>query len=251
MQIHKKERPPMLDTKFWATFFLALAIVFLGWSLANGLKSFQSMRQSTVTVKGLAEEFVTSDFAIWQISFKASGKTIDATEKKFNQHLNDVRQFLLDAGFQTDDFEAMVPTVEDLTMREYTNVRPDRANYQIDGGYVVRSSNVHKVKKALGQTTILLKKGIMLTSSGAYDGNPKYLLQRFNEMRPALLQKATENARAVAEKFSSDAGANVGSILTAHQGVIETYAADGGYNHTQGIEKKLRVVSTFTFALNH
>ncbi len=234
----------------------ALSIVFLGWTLSSGLKSFQSQRQSSVTVKGLAEEFVKSDFAIWKISFKASGKKIDETEQQFNQQLDHVRQFLQDMGFGVADFESMVPVVEDLTTREYQHSRSDRANYQIDGGYVVRTVDVDKVRHALGQTTALLKKGIMLTSGGHYsgghyDGNPKYLLQRFNEMRPALLQKATQNARAVAEKFSSDAGAKVGRILNARQGVIETHGADGGYHDKGSIEKKLRVVSTFTFALDH
>ena len=52
--------------------------------------------------------------------------------------------------------------------------------------------------------------------------NPRYVVSTFNDLRPQLLAEATKNARATAQQFAADAGAQVGNIRSANQGSIQT-----------------------------
>ena len=65
-------------------------------------------------------------------------------------------------------------------------------------------------------------------------------------MKPQLIEEATKNARASAEKFAKDSGSRVGKIKTANQGQITVEAAD----ESTPQKKKIRVVSTVVYILN-
>ncbi|MEE4461025.1 SIMPL domain-containing protein, partial [Azotobacter chroococcum] len=78
----------------------------------------------------------------------------------------------------------------------------------------------------------------------------RYQLRGFNEVKPKLLEEATLNARAQAAKFAADAGATLGRLKNANQGVIRVLDSDGGEEDSgRTIGKRLRVVSTFEYAL--
>jgi len=71
---------------------------------------------------------------------------------------------------------------------------------------------------------------------------------------PELLAAATKNARSIAEQFAADSGAKVGDIRSANQGSIQIFGTDGNdesapFAPTSTPVKKIRVVSTFEFAL--
>jgi hypothetical protein len=79
-------------------------------------------------------------------------------------------------------------------------------------------------------------------------------VSKFNELRPQLLAEATKNARATAQQFAADAGAQIGKIRSANQGMIQIFGNDGNdesgpFSPTSTLVKRIRVVSTFEFDL--
>jgi hypothetical protein len=84
--------------------------------------------------------------------------------------------------------------------------------------------------------------------------NPRYVVSRFNDLRPQLLADATKNARATAQQFAADSEAQVGVIRSANQGSIQIFGMDGNdesgpFSPTSTPMKRIRVVSTFEFEL--
>ena len=80
------------------------------------------------------------------------------------------------------------------------------------------------------------------------------LLENVGHELLGLLAEATRNARATAQQFASDAGARVGRIRSANQGMIQIFGSDGfdesgAFSPTSAPVKKIRVVSTFEFEL--
>ena len=75
-------------------------------------------------------------------------------------------------------------------------------------------------------------------------------MRGFNEVKAPLLAEATRNAREQAQKFAAQAGATLGKLRSANQGVIQIGGAGGGdFDDRSARVKRLRVVSTFTYAL--
>ena len=65
-----------------------------------------------------------------------------------------------------------------------------------------------------------------------------------------LLAEATRNAREQAQKFAAEAGASLGPLRSANQGVIQIGGADGqGFDDGSSRIKRLRVVSSFQYTL--
>jgi hypothetical protein len=95
----------------------------------------------------------------------------------------------------------------------------------------------------------LIQAGIQLAGEEGV-GGPRFQLRGFNEIKPKLLEAATHNAREQAAKFAADAGASLGPLKNANQGVISVLDDDGrGVDSGRTIGKRLRVVSTFEFEL--
>jgi hypothetical protein len=82
----------------------------------------------------------------------------------------------------------------------------------------------------------------------------RYVVSKFNDLRPQLLADATKNACATARQFAADSGAQGGVIRSANQGSIQIFGMDGNdesgpFSPTSTPMKRIRVVSTFEFEL--
>jgi hypothetical protein len=70
------------------------------------------------------------------------------------------------------------------------------------------------------------------------------------EVNAPLPAEATRNAREQAQKFATEAGARLGALGSANQGVIQIGSAERqGFDDGSARVKRLRVVSTFEYAL--
>ena len=78
-----------------------------------------------------------------------------------------------------------------------------------------------------------------------------YIFTGLNDIKPAMIEEATREARAGAEQFAKDSGAQVGGIKTASQGVFQILPrdSDNSYQERQYRYKTVRVVSTLQFYL--
>jgi len=89
------------------------------------------------------------------------------------------------------------------------------------------------------------KRGIAITGQD-FDTRPEFLFSKLNDIKPAMIEEATKNAREVAEKFAKDSNSTLGKIKTASQGQFTITDRDSSTPYM----KRVRVVSTVEYYLS-
>lgn len=228
---------------------LAVGLAVAGFFVSAGLERFR-MADRSISVKGLAEKEVQSDFAVWNLSFRRAGNDFAGVQQALSADREKVLAFLQAQGFQADELEARPLSVQDLLAREYAqgNV-PFRFNGS--GRIVVKSARVAEVAQAALALDPLIQAGVQLGGGGeGAQAGPRYQLRGFNDVKGPLLTEATRNAREQADQFAAEAGAQLGRLKSANQGVIRITGDDGqDFDDGSSRTKRLRVVSTFVYEL--
>lgn len=236
-------------TRLLTALLIAAGIAFAGFAVSQGLERFR-MSDRSVTVKGLAEKNVESDFAIWTLSFRRAENDFGRVQQALAGDRDKVLAFLKARGFTEDEVEPRPLQVQDLYAREYAQSnQPFRFNGT--GQVLVKSKRVADVEKAALALDPLIQAGVQLggENEGGRSG-PRYQLRGFNDIKAPLLAEATRNAREQADKFAAEAGAQLGPLKNANQGVIRITGDDGNeFDDGSSRQKRLRVVSTFEYEL--
>lgn len=231
-----------------AAFLVGLGIALAGFAVSNGLERFR-MADRSVTVKGLAEKEVQSDFAVWTLSFRRAGSDFGGVQQALSADRDKVTAFLKTRGFTDAEVEARPLQVQDLFAREYAQGnQPLRFNGT--GQVLVKSARVAEVESAARAVDPLIQAGVQLGGEGEGQSGPRFQLRGFNDIKAPLLAEATRNAREQANKFAAEAGAQLGPLKNANQGVIRITGDDGNdFDNGSSRLKRLRVVSTFEYEL--
>jgi len=79
------------------------------------------MADRTVTVKGLAEMDVKSDFAVWTLGFRRGGDQFAEVQKGLSEDRQRVLDFLREQGFSDEELEVRPLQVQDLLAREWAS----------------------------------------------------------------------------------------------------------------------------------
>lgn len=241
--------PSQRPIGFIAAVLIAFGLAAGGFLVGKGLERFRSADRS-ITVKGLAEQDVEADYAIWALSFRRGGNEFGAVQKALAGDRDRVVAFLKERRFTDDEIEVRPLEVQDLYAREYgSSNQPLR--FQGTGRVIVKSARPKEVAAAALAVDPLIQAGVQLGGSdGGMSFGPRYELRGFNQIKAPLLAQATKNAREQAEKFASDAGAKLGALRNANQGVITIGDGDGNDGDAGSARvKRLRVVSTFEYVL--
>jgi uncharacterized protein len=226
-----------------------------GYLIGNGAARFRSETR-TVTVKGLVEKEVKADQAIWHLGLRRASEDLRDAQAKISADRDAAMAFLQRQGFKSDEIAREPTRTIDKLAREFGQPQgADRLRYVVTTSLLVRTTNVDLVLASQSATDELLKSGVVL--DGDRQGsvaNPRYVVSRFNDLRPQLLAEATKNARATAQQFAADSGAQIGKIRSANQGMIQIFGIDGNdesgpFSPTSTPVKRIRVVSTFEFDL--
>ena len=226
---------------------VAAGIALAGFAVSSGLERFRIADRS-VTVKGLAEKDVESDYVVWTLAFRRAGNEFGAVQQALIADRVKVIAFLKARGFTEAEIEPRPLSVQDLMARDYAqgNV-PLRFNGTSQ--VLVKSTRVKEVEKAALAVDPLIQAGIQLGGEGGF-GGPRYQLRGFNDIKAPLLAEATRNAKDQAVKFAAEAGATLGALKNANQGAIRISGDDGSdADDTSSRVKRLRVVSTFEYEL--
>lgn len=240
---------PKLITTLLAAALLAAAIVIAGFAVGDGLKRLRTAER-TITVKGLAEQDVESDYALWTLSFRRAGNEFGGVQRALAEDRERVVAFIKGLGFTAEEIEPRPLQVTDAYAREYAQPnQPLRFSGQ--GSVVVRTPRVTQVEAGARAVDPLIQAGVQLTAGEGGQVGPRYQLRAFNDVKAPLLAQATRNAREQAQKFAAEAGAELGALKSANQGVIQVSGGDGGGESDEAAarRKRLRVVSTFEYML--
>jgi hypothetical protein len=226
---------------------IAFGFVIGGYFVGDGI--YKSRTRRTVTVKGLAEQNVVADAAIWNLYISRSGADLAKMQSKIDADIAKARKFLLSAGFSADEIKNHRIEVSDRSDSYAVREKKSDALYAIKTGLMVRTNDVNLVDRVSRKMGELVRQGI--TISDDYYG-PIYIFNGLNDVKIEMLERATKNATEAGRQFAKDAGASLGKIQSANQGVfsIETRDPAGRWtDEKQSIDKKVRVVSTITFYL--
>ncbi|SDR93524.1 hypothetical protein SAMN05216198_0800 [Halopseudomonas litoralis] len=224
-----------------AAALLALALAFMAVSIKTGLLQFRDADR-VVSVKGLAEREVEADLALWPINFTVLGDGLDALQSDIETQQNLIRSFLLLKGFAESDLQLAMPKITDQHANLYgSNMPPQR--YRAEVTVLVRTGNIEQIKSGMQSVGELVKSGVALTQS--YEHQPQFIFTQLNSIKPEMIALATQEARAAADQFARDAGAEVGSIRRASQGYFSIEDVDP---YTPEI-KKVRVVTSVDYIL--
>ncbi len=136
-----------------------------------------------------------------------------------------------------------VPRIADLKAEDAKEPGGSALRYVAQAVVTVRSKNVARVKKAMGEAGSLVSQGVMIIQD--WESRPQFLFQGLNAIKPEMIEEATRAAREAASKFAKDSGSQVGGIRTASQGLFEVSDRDSSWPE----RKVVRVVTTMEYFL--
>jgi len=224
--------------------FILLGLAALGYLLGDAAIRFKEFERS-VTVKGLSEREYPADVVIWPIQFTLAGNELAALYATLEENTTRIRSFLQEAGIEASEISVSAPVVTDKSAQSYGGAQQPEFRYSALQTVTVYAEDVDRVRGVMSRLVDLGKQGIALTG-GDYQNQTEYLFTRLNEVKPAMIEEATGNAREVAEKFAQDSNSRLGKIKRASQGQFEISPRDRNNPHI----KKVRVVSTVEYYLS-
>ncbi|MCP4572521.1 MAG: SIMPL domain-containing protein [bacterium] len=222
---------------------ICLGLALLGWLLGSSLIRFKEFER-TVTVKGLAEREVAADVALWPVTFTAADNDLNRLYDTLGTTTDKVEAFLAAQSFTDQEITVAPPTVNDKLAQQWGGGGDVGLRYTATRTVTVYTDRVDAVRAALGELAELGAQGVVL-SGGDYDTRIRFVFTGLNELKPAMVEEATRNAREVAEKFADDSQSRLGKIKQARQGVFSIENRDANTPHI----KKVRVVSTVEYYL--
>lgn len=234
-----------MDTKIISSSLLAVGIIAgaftLGSQLEQGIKEFKEADR-VVTVKGLSEKEVKANHVIWPVSFREMGNDLSQVYDQLEVKQNMVLKYLKDGGLTDEEITIAAPKLRDNLADNYGSQRPP-FRYMITQVLTISSDKVDVVRKLDEAQRDLLKAGVGLTNDYSY--MTKYSYTGLNEIKPAMIEAATKNAKEAAQKFAMDSGSTLGKIRRANQGIFSITDRD---ENTPFI-KNVRVVTTVEYFL--
>lgn len=240
---------------------LSLGVFGAGYSVGKGIYIIKKMSRS-LTVKGLAEQDVKSDLAIWEINYREVGSDLVQIDQRLQHDQQLVVTFLKQQGLTDQEIDKSQLKVEDRLANIYsqTNEQVTAAQrYVITGGVRVRSTKVDLIQQTVQLSEKLLQQGVPLAFDvSGLSPNPSYYYTQLDSIRPAMMADATRSAKTVADQFAKDSGTQLAGIQRASQGVFQimgrdtsTLSADWSSNQNAlgSIDKKVRLVTTIEYRL--
>jgi hypothetical protein len=216
----------------------------LGYLLGNALLEYKQLERS-VNVKGLSEKEFEADIVIWPIQFLVASNDLEDLYESIDTNNQKIKEFLLQSNIKPEEITFGTPLITDKIANQYSSVEKPEFRYSAAQTVTVYSTNIKGVMEVKGTLSKLGKKGIAFTGEN-YEARTEYLFTRLNEVKPLMIEEATKEARAVAQKFASDSQSKLGKIKSASQGQFTITERDTNNPHI----KKVRVVSTVEYYLN-
>jgi len=224
---------------------IGLGICVAGLSMSHALFEARSSQRS-VTVKGLAEREVGADLVVWPLTFEVMSNELNGLQAQVEAKRQTIRQYLGAAGFVEEEISQAAPRIRDTQSEVvYGQAAPPKFRYIAQATLTLRTNKVPVVKAAIEKAGDLIGKGIVLVGEN-YGRTTEFLFTGLNDIKPAMIEEATKNARKAAEQFAKDSGSRVGKIRSASQGLFTITDRD-----TNSPDRKnVRVVTTVEYYLS-
>lgn len=230
-------------------FFLLGLFIFLGLGTAGYLLSqaiidYKKLDRS-ITVKGLSERELPADIVIWPIAYSIADNDLSNLYRTIDTNNQLIKAFLNTHNIADTAITFATPAVVDKQAQNYGDYsRKDTFRFVATQTVTVYSEQINTVRATMTKLSELGKQGIVIKGDD-YDNRTEYLFTSLNNIKPEMIEEATQNAREVALKFAADSSSQLGKIKRARQGQFSVNARDQNNPHI----KKIRVVSTIEYYL--
>ena len=230
--------------KFFSGLFIMTGLIILGLMLPQAVGRYRSFDR-TVNVKGLCEKEVKADKVIWPVMYRVMANDIQSIYDQTDGNNAAIVAFLKSGGITDAEITVSVPSISDKFANEYGS--NDRAYRYIAKSVVtVCTDKVDAVLALMARQSELLKQGVV-TAGENWENPVEFRYEGLNEIKPQMIEEATQNAREAAQKFAKDSGSRLGKIRTANQGTLTIENRDSNTPYI----KKVRVVTSVTYYLKN
>jgi uncharacterized protein len=220
-----------------------VGLLGLGYLLKTAALEYKQFERS-VTVKGLSEREYPADIVIWPIQFAFAENDLGKLYALVDNSTAKIKDFLQEKGIDTSEITLGSPAITDKSAQQYGGDNNAKFRYTAVQTITVYSKEVDKVRAVMSSLSDLGKEGIVFTGDN-YQAQVEYIFTQLNDIKPAMIEEATNKAREVAEKFASDSHSRLGKIKQASQGQFSISNRDKNNPHI----KSVRVVSTVEYYL--
>lgn len=247
MNAYSDDPAPSQAGAFWkrplvaASAILAIGLGVGGFLTGDGLVRAK-MADRTVTVRGLAERDVVADLATWTLSLSATATNLSDAQASVDRDAEELTRWFSELGFPEDALEPVSANVTNY-------VNDGVPQFTVRQRLSLRTNDIERAQDAVRRQFELVRRGVLLEEGSGMT----FTFTGLNEVKPEMVAEATRDARAAAEQFALDSGAEVGSIRHATQGYFEITSRDGdggGWGVADSPFKKVRVVTTVDFMLD-
>lgn len=223
---------------------LAIGLALIGFMINTGISNFRD-RDRVVSVKGLAEMEIAADKVVWPLMYKDLGNDLLSLYNNIQTKNSTIVAFLKENGISDEEITVAPPEIIDQEAERYASQK-SHYRYNATSVITVTSGEVEKVRRLISEQTELLKQGVAITG-GDYRYSTIYEFTALNDIKPGMIEEATNNARLAAEKFALDSGSKLGKIRNASQGQFTITDRDANTPYI----KNVRVVTTIHYYLKN
>lgn len=222
--------------------FFLISVLGSAQILSNSAIRFKEYER-TVSVKGLSEREVAADTAVWPVRFSIADNDVSNLYATLEKNSQSIRNFLIAAGFSAEEITVGTPIVTDRYAQRWGE-QQGNFRYTAEQSLTLYTQKIDLLRATQLRTAELGKQGIVIGGED-YGQGTQYLFTQLNEIKPAMVEEATRNARLVAEQFAKDSNSQIGKLRRASQGQFTVEDRDSTTPHL----KKIRVVSTVDYYL--
>lgn len=219
---------------------LMIGLVVGALLLGNAIRASRA-DDRVVSVKGLCEREVKADKVISPFAYKEGGDNLQQLYRTIEDKNGVIIEFLKDAGISEEEITIAAPKVVD-TRTEWSGSQ-NRYAYIVTSVVTVCTDKVDEIIALQSRQGELLQRGIATAASWEYQ--TVYSFTKLNEIKPAMIETATKNARETAEKFAADSDSKLGKIKRATQGQFSITDRDSNTPYM----KNVRVVTSVDYYL--
>ncbi len=230
---------------------IAVATVAASLILSKSMVTIKKLSTEVISVKGSAEKEIKSDKIHWVLAYSRRDPVMQTAYQGVVKDHDVVNKYLLDKGIKESEITYFAVSTEILYKKnEKGNDTNTIEAYLLKQTAEVKSNDVDKVAQIARQASELIDQGIELEA-----GTAQYFYTKLPELKLQMLEEATKNAKARAEKMAGATGNKVGFMRSAKMGVFQITpltsvdVSDWGENDTSSLEKKVMSVVNAEFSI--
>ena len=231
-----------------------IAAIVCAFVLGNAY-TYKFRAQDTVVVTGLGETEFASDLIVWSGAITAEAANAAAGYAQIETSKRKVQEYLAAKGIPAEavvfDFVNVNKQFAPVYNAGGSWAGQRFTGYELRQRFTVESEEVDKVEAVSREMSSLIAQGVSIE---AYQ--PDYYYTRLDDVKLALIERASADARTRAEKIAVNAGAKIGKVRSARMGVFqitgantnEEFSAGGSFN-TSSRQKKARITMRIEYRI--